>query len=135
MALLLSFDLQTMLNAPEKPIRLVERQHFIVRKKIQLAKTPQRFKHARFLQERMARPVDELKCLHHELDFANATAAEFDVAFKLVWSDHVALDASLDVGNLIEQIGGRALWINKRLMLPQEFISQLPTAADSARFD
>src|SRR6058998_3076753 len=59
--LLLSFDLQTMLNTPEKPIRLVERQNFIVRKKIQLAKTPQRFKHARFLQERMARPVDELK--------------------------------------------------------------------------
>src|SRR2546428_471737 len=65
----------------------------------------------------------------------NAAAAEFDVAFKLVWPDHVALDASLDVGNLIEQIGRRALWINKRLMLPQEFISQLPTAADSARFD
>ncbi len=83
----------------------------------------------------MVRPVDELKCLHHELDFANAAAAELDVAFKLVWSDHIALDASLDVGNLIEQIGGRALWINKRLMLPQEFISQLPTAADSARFD
>src|SRR5207245_9290886 len=100
-ALLLSFDLQTMLNTPEKPIRLVERQHFIVRKKIQLAKTPQRFKHARFLQERMVRPVDELKCLHHELDFANAAAAEFDVAFKLVGHDDSAPHPSLEVGNRV----------------------------------
>src|SRR5437899_5952568 len=108
-----------MLNTPEKPICLVERQHFIARKKIQLTKTAQRFERARFLQERMACPVDKLKCLHDKLDFANATTAEFDVAFKLVMSDDVALDPPLDVGNLIEQIGRRTLWINERLTLPQ----------------
>ena len=135
MSLLLSFDLQTMLNTPEKPICLVERQHFIAWKKIQLTKTAQRFERARFLQERMARPVDKLKCLHDKLDFANATAAEFDVAFKLIVSDDVALDAPFDVGNLVEQIGRRTLRINERLMLPQEFVSQLPAAADSARLN
>src|SRR6266700_2438392 len=46
-----------------------------------------------------------------------------------------SLDASLDVGDLVEQIGCRATRINERLMLPQEFVSQLPTAADSAGLD
>src|SRR6266568_1832778 len=124
-----------MLNTPEKPICLVERQHLLARKKIQLTKAAQRFERTRFLQERMARPMDKLKCLHDKLDFANATAAEFDVAFKLIVSDDVALDASLDVGDLVEQIGRRTLRINERLMLPQEFVSQLPIAADSARLD
>src|SRR5438094_10032422 len=79
----------------------------------------------------MMRPVDKLKCLHDKLDFANATPAEFDVAFKLIVSDDIALDASLDVGDLVEQIGWRATRINERLMLPQGFVSQLPMAADS----
>ena len=124
-----------MLNAPEKPICLVERQHFIAWKKIQLTKTAQRFERARFLQERMVRPVDELKRLHHEFDLANAAGAKFDVAFKLVRSDDIALDASFDVGDLVEQIGCRAPRINERLMLSEEFVSQFPTAADSARLD
>ena len=47
------------------------------------------------------RAVDELKRLHDKLDLANATRAKFDVALKIVRADYVALDASLDVGNLI----------------------------------
>src|SRR5213080_4413262 len=81
------------------------------------------------------RAVDELKGLHHEFDLANAAPAKFDVTLKLVRSDNVALNASLDVGDLVEQIGCRAPRINERLMLSEEFVSQLATAADSARLD
>ena len=41
----------------------------------------------------------------------------------------------LDACNLIEQIGRRAFRVNKRLMLPQEFVSELTAAGDSAYFD
>ena len=75
MSLLFGLDLQTMLNAPEKPICLVERQHFIAWKKIQLTKTAQRFERARFLQKGMSRTVDELKRLHDELHLANPPCA------------------------------------------------------------
>src|ERR687888_279729 len=73
----------------------------------------------------MTRSVDKLQCLHDEFDLANTTAPKF----------YVALDAPLDTGDFIQQIGRCAFRVNKRLMLPQEFVSQLPAAADSARFD
>src|SRR5439155_13993833 len=86
-------------------------------------------------QEGVMRAVDELECLHHEFDLANAASAKFDVALKFVRSDNVTLNTSLDVGDLVEQIGCRAPRINERLMLSEEFVSQLPTAADSARLN
>ena len=107
-----------MLNAPEKPVCVVECQHFIVRKEIQLTECAQSFEHARFLEERMTRTVNELKRRHDEFDFANAANTKFDVALELVGSHHVALNAPLDIGDLVEQIGRGAPGINKRLMLP-----------------
>src|SRR5215469_9579873 len=83
----------------------------------------------------MARAVDELERLDNKFDFTNASASEFYVALELVRSDHVALDASLDVCNLVEQIGRFNRRINKRLMLLQEFVCQLAAAGDSARLD
>ena len=83
----------------------------------------------------MPRSVDKLQGLHDELDLANTAAPQFHVAFELVRADYVALDAPLDAGNFIQQIGRCAPGINKRLMLPQEFVSQLAAAADSARLD
>jgi len=133
--LLLGVDLQTMLDAPKKPIRFVQFYDFIGRKKVQLMKRSQRFQHARFLQEGVARPVNELKRLHGKFDLANATRAKLDVAAEILLSHDIAFDASLDAGNLVEQIGRRTTRINERLMLPQEFVSKLAAAADSAGLD
>src|SRR6266511_4015013 len=124
-----------MLDTAEKPICLVERQHFTARQQVQFTKSSQGSEHTGFLQEWMLRAVDKLECLHDEFDLANAAASKLHVALQLVGSNHVALDASLDVGDLIEQIGRGAFRINKRLMLPQEFVSQLATAGDSARLN
>src|SRR6266536_4464582 len=79
--------------------------------------------------------VDKLERLHDEFDLANAAASKFHVAFELVCADDVALDAPLNARNFIQQIGRCASGINERLMLPQEFVSQLTAAADSARLD
>src|SRR5438094_68552 len=114
MGLLLALYLQTMLHAAEKPVRFVERQHFVARKKIQLTECSQRLEHARFLQECMVRSMNELQCLHYELDFANTTTAEFDIALELVRSNDVALDAALDVGDPIEEMRGVALGLIHR---------------------
>ena len=135
MRLLFGFDLQTVLYPTEKPIGVIASQYFISRKKVQLAQGPQRLEHACFLQERMTRPVDQLQGLHDEFDFANTTASKLYVAFELVRADDVTLDTPLDAGDFIQQIGRRAFGINERLMLPQEFVSQFTTAADSARLD
>src|SRR5258707_7472531 len=83
----------------------------------------------------MPRSVDKLQGLHDEFDLANSAASKFHIAFELVRADDVPLDAPLDAGDLIQQIGRCAPGINKRLMLPQEFVSQLAAAADSARLD
>src|SRR5438309_4913079 len=124
-----------MLDAPKKPIPFVQFHDFIARKKVQLMQGAQRFQHARFLQEGVARPVNELKGLHDKFDLANAAGAKLDVAAEILPSHDIALDASLDAGDLVEQIGRGTARINERLMLPQEFISKLAAAADSAGLD
>src|SRR5438874_3975230 len=124
-----------MFDASEKAVCFVERQHFFVRQEIQLTQSAQRFECARFLQKRVMRAVDELKRLHDKLDLANATSAKFDVALKIVRADYVALNASLDPSNLVEQIRRWTLRVNERLMLTQKFVSQLATPADPARLD
>src|SRR4029077_1267398 len=91
--------------------------------------------HARFLQEGVVRPVNELKRLHNKFDLPNATRAKLDVAAEIILSHDIALDASFDAGDLVEQIGRGTARINERLMLPQEFISKLAAAADSAGLD
>src|SRR5438552_10984628 len=83
----------------------------------------------------MTRSMDQLQRLHNEFDVTNAAAPEFYVALELLCSNDVALNAMLDTRNLIQQIGVGALWVNERLMLPQEFVSELTATGDSACFD
>src|SRR6266487_3173550 len=132
MRLLLRLDLQTMFHPAEKPVSVVQGQHFRVRKKVQFTKRSQCLEHTWFLQERMTRPMDQLQRLHDKFDVANAAASEFYVALEVFCSNNVALDAAFDACNLIQQIVRRALGINERLMLPQEFVSQLTAASDAA---
>src|SRR4029077_12726346 len=83
----------------------------------------------------MARSVDKLQGLHDEFDLANSSASKFHVAFQLVRADYIALDAPLDTGDFVQQVGRRTFGVNKRMMLPQKFVSQVAAAADSARLD
>src|SRR5437764_13685065 len=83
----------------------------------------------------MTRSVDKLQSLHDEFDLANPSASKLHVAFQLIRADDVALDAPLDAGDFGQQVGRCAFGVNERLMLPQEFVSQLAAAADSARRD
>ena len=133
--LLFGLNLQTMFHASEKPIGVVQSQHFVGRKKVQFTKRSQRLEHTGFLQERMPRSMDQLQRLYDEFDVANTAASKFHVAFQLCRSNNVALDAVLDVRNFIQQIACRAFWINKGLMLPREFVGQLTATGDSACLD
>ncbi len=133
--LLLGFNLQTVLGAAEEAIRAVKIDNFIGWNQFELGEAPERLQCARFLQERVPRSVNKLQGLHNELDFANPAAAEFDVAFQILLSDNIAFDPSFDVGDLFEQIGCGTFRVNERLMLPQEFVSELTTAADPTSFD
>ena len=114
--LLFGFDLQAVFNATEESICIIERQNLIVRKQIQFSQCAERLEHTRFLQKRITRAMDQLERLHDELDVANAAAPKFYVALQLFRPNHVALDAVLDVRNLIEQIWRCTLWVDERLM-------------------
>src|SRR5205809_6832791 len=81
----------------------------------------------------MTRSMDQLQRLHNEFDVANAAAPEFYVALELFCPNDVALNAMLDARNLIQQIGTGALWVNERLMLLQEYVTDLTASGDSAR--
>src|SRR5205823_12573920 len=83
----------------------------------------------------MTRSMDQLQRLHNEFDVANAAAPEFYVALELFCPNDVALNAMLDARNLIQQIGAGALGVNERLMLPQEYVSDLTATGDSACVD
>ena len=102
--LLFGFDLQAVFNAAEESIRIIQRQNFIAREQIQFSQCAERLEHTRFLQKRITRAMDKLQRLHDELDVANAAAPKFYVALQLFRPNHVALDAVLDVRNLLEQI-------------------------------
>src|SRR6266404_351807 len=80
----------------------------------------------------MATTMNELKCLHDELDLANAAASELHVAHEV--SGHVLLDTPLDFRDLVQQIRRGTSWVNKRLMLPQKLVSELTASRDAARF-
>src|SRR4029077_2653568 len=84
---------------------------------------------------RITRAMDKLQRLHDELDVANAAASKFYVALQLFRPNYVALDAVLDVRNLLEQIRRCTFRVDEWLMQPQEIVSQLAAAGDSARLD
>src|SRR5512138_3080291 len=102
-----------MLYTTKKPVSVIQSQHFLARKKIQLAQRSQCLEHACFLQERMTRSMNKLQSLHDEFDLANTAASKFHVPVQLVLADDVALDAPLDAGDLIQQIRRRAPGVNK----------------------
>src|SRR5947208_2806753 len=102
-----------MLDASKKPIRFVQFYDFIARKKVQLMKSSQRFQHARFLQEGVARAVNKLERLHDKFDLANAAGAQLDVAAEILLAHDISLDASLDAGDLVEQIRRGTARINE----------------------
>src|SRR5215475_14421252 len=77
--------------------------------------------------------MDKLQRLNNELDVANAASPKFYIALQLFRPNHVTLDAVLDVGNLLEQIWRYTLGVDEWLMQPQEIVSQLAAAGDSAR--
>ena len=131
MGLLLSFNLQTMLGPAEKPIRAIKIDNFISRNQFELGQTLERLQCAWLLQEGVPRSVDKLQRLYNEFDFANTTAAKFDVPLQFALSDDIAFDSPFDIGDLVQQIRRRTFRVNERLMLPQEFVSELATARNS----
>src|SRR5476649_1413195 len=118
MSLLLGFNLQAVLRAPQEPVGAVKIENFASRNQLKLGQRPKRLQRARFLQESVACAMNELKSLHDKFDLTNAADAEFDVPLEILPSDNIALDASLNTCDLVEKIGRRVSWINERLMLP-----------------
>ena len=133
--LLFRFNLQPVLNPPEKTIGCFQRARFLVRKQLQFREDWKRFQRACFLQERVSRPVQELEGLHDKFDLPNPARAQLDVSPDFFVTNDVPLDPSLDCGNFVEQIRRRAPGINKGLVLPKKFVGELATAANPPRLD
>ena len=135
MGLLLSFNLQTMLGPAEKPIRAIKIDNFISRNQFELGDTLERLQCAWLLQKGVPRSVDKLQRLHNEFNFANTTATKFNIPLQFALSYDIPLDSSFDIGDLVQQIRRRTFRVNERLMLPQEFVSELATASNSSSLD
>src|SRR5947209_3057548 len=131
--LLFCFDLQPVFGLTQKAVSPVEIKNFVARNELETAQRLERPERAWFLQKSMPSAVDKLQSLDDELDFANTAAAEFDVPLQIFRG--VLLDPALDSRNLIQQIRRRAARVDKRLMLTQEFVRELETAGNPARFD
>src|SRR5262245_40870460 len=82
----------------------------------------------------MSRSMQELKRLNHKFDFTNPPGPQFNVSFDVLVANDIPLDPTLDCRNFIQQITSRTLRINKRLMLAEEFVSELATSADATCF-
>ena len=124
-----------MLDPPEKTIREFQGAGFGARDQFQLRENRERFQRARFLEERVPRPMQKLQSLHDKFDFANPARAQLHVSLDIFLADNLALNSPLDRGDFLEHIGRRTLGINEGLMLAQKFVSQLPAAGDAAGFD
>src|SRR5581483_7428797 len=79
--------------------------------------------------------VNKLQGLDNKFDVANTAAPKLYVAFEVVRANDIALNTLFDVGNFIQQVSSRAPGINKRLVLTQEFVSQLTATGDSTGLD
>src|SRR5437868_7507016 len=135
MRLLCRFDLQSMLDQTQKAITAIQIENFFPRDDFKPRKRSQCAERTRLLEESVTASMDELQRLHHEFDFANATATELQIALHRVRPGDLAFNPALDGGDLVEQIRGRTPRINERLMLPQKLVSQFSTAGDCARFN
>src|SRR3954471_24381077 len=122
-----------MLDPPQEMVGFVEVERLGTRQQVQLSERRQRFERAGLLKERVPRAMQHLKRLDDKLDFPNSASTEFDVPIQMLASDDVALDAPLDRGNLVEQLGTRAPRIDERLMLAQKIVSQLCASRDPPR--
>ena len=134
-SLLFGVDLQSMLDPSQKSVRPVKIDNFLLRDELEPCESTQRVQGARFLQECMTGAVNELERLHHEFDLANAAASKLNVTLQIVRPYYVTLDPPFDAGDFVEKVRSRTLRVNKWLMLPQKFVSQLAAAANSTRFD
>ena len=68
-----------MLDAPQKPIGIVENAHLGDRQQFELRDGAQSLQGSLLLQEGLMRAVDELQCLDDKLDLANAARTQFNV--------------------------------------------------------
>ena len=132
MGLLFGFDLQAVFDLTEKPVGPIKIDNLGVGKSSRRS-SAECVQSASLLQESVPTAVDELERLHHEFDFTNASASEFNVTVQVC--SVVVLDPPFDVCDLVQQIGSWAVRINKRLVLPQEFVDQFATAGDAARLN
>src|SRR5205809_4562797 len=83
----------------------------------------------------MARPVNELKRLHHKFDLANSTAPELYIALQRLVTYYVAFDAAFDIRDFVQQVRSRTPRINKWLMLAKKFVGKLAIACYSPGLD
>ncbi len=79
--------------------------------------------------------VEELERLDDELNFADATAAEFDVALQFAGLDDFVFDAGFHGGDIAQDAGGDGTGITKGLDHFQEFGAQFGVAGDGTGFD
>src|ERR1043165_5986168 len=87
------------------------------------------------LNERISPGVQQLQGLRDKFDFANATAAQFYIAFQPSLFDEFALDALFDSGNFIENILAQGPWIAEWLHHFKKLTGQARVSGDTARFD
>ena len=133
--LLFRFDLEPVLHAAEKAVGVFQHAGFLMREQLQVGQHRQHLQGAGFLEKGVPRAMQKLQRLHHELDLANPARAQFHVAPDIFVADDVALDPPFDAPDFLQDIPGRALGKNERLMLPEKFVGQLAAAGDAARFD
>src|SRR5437016_5324985 len=124
-----------MLDLTEKAIGTVKIDNLTMGNDLESRQRAQRIQRACVLKKRVTSAVNELKCLHDEFDLANPAAPELYVPLQFIRTHDVALDPLFDLSEPIEQVRCRAFWINEWLVLPQEFVSQLAAAAESASLD
>src|SRR5207248_2121167 len=87
--LLFRFDLYAVFDAAKKSIGVVQRQNLFARQQIKLSQRIKCLQHVRFLQEGMARTMDELQRLHNEFDLANAASPKFYITFQSFRSNYI----------------------------------------------
>ena len=120
--LLFRFDLQPMLDAPKETISALEQSSFAVRKKLEVREDGQDFPGARFLEERVPRPVQKLQGLHDKFDLANAARAQLYVPFDILVLTISRSDPPLDRTDFFQDIAGGTLRKDEWLVLPEKLV-------------
>ena len=133
MRLLFRFDLEPVLQAAEKTVGVFQDAGFLMWEQLQVGQHRQHLEGAGFLEKGVSRAMQKLQRLDHKLNLANPARAQFHVAPDIFVADDIALDPPFDAADFFQDIPGRTLWKNERLMLPEKFVGQLAAAGDAAR--